>query len=701
MSRWILACASVLLSALPTLIAWGDGPGPAQGADETIVELKSFPHSNHVHESWLKNEVPRDCRGCHDFDEKDGIREPEQTCVLCHYDFPDGKKALRVEGMIAGMRSTDSTFAHGDHLDLDCAACHRPKAKDLTYPGVPDQMFIPKGLGWCVDCHDPKAANPSPKRSRDDAGFQQAINANPKMRANPNAVFRHSEHLSSAELKEKKNCARCHDSVAKAEADMGEQVYNAASCGDCHVNEAGKSLPFGIKTRKYVSGADLAFYHSDHLSAEALKASGRLRDEGCFACHQLGEREGRGVSDYPLKRGYDKYEQCAKCHGEEDVTWRGLKGSSAPQPVTWRIDDHADVSDRNTCIKCHVIGVPGAMKTTRVKRDSERSRPGVFEIKVQAHPHMTGPNDKKNRDCRSCHLAEADLIPSRIREKRFRHESHLDPKSDANAQCLTCHEMTGTDRPGLLELEGRDRRRLSYREDACTQCHRGVKLIQPSSWKSPLGKTILFDHGDHVTHPDKPLKCGECHVPGPEGDREYAFAAGAKDCSKCHDHGEHAKDTGNRDQGYVNGCVACHEVHEPGLPQPGTDLFASRVDIHSIKGAQFHPLPGEKRCADCHRPGFTHSTLKESTLDLVLSDTTYSRPRDFHGTHEKSSQTPRYCYACHWNSFDTLAQDVVTEAVVGGQVKSIKGAAHSQTRNADRIRQVLGGELKGYPGIVK
>ncbi len=410
---------------LPTLWVWGDASNEQPWAPTVASQLENepFPHSKHVSKVWLKTEVKRDCRGCHDYDKTGGIREPEQSCVLCHYDFPDGSKALAVEGSIKGMRTEGSPFVHGDHLKLNCAECHAPPKKRRGPPGVPNQMYVPTGLGWCVKCHDPKAANAPAARSKDDQGFQAAINENPKMRANPDAVFKHTQHLSSSELKNPKNCAACHSSLESASADIGDQVYNSASCGDCHQTKAGKSLPFGTKMRAYVSGADLSFFHADHVSKGALANNKKLRDEGCFACHELGDKEGREISDYPLKRGFDKFEQCANCHKEEGVPWRGIGGKGDEQPVAWRSDDHADLNKKNNCVGCHVAGEALAMKTSRPQRVQNRSRPALFEIRVQAHPHITGA--KKSKECKTCHIAEAELIPSRIKKKKFRHGSHL------------------------------------------------------------------------------------------------------------------------------------------------------------------------------------------------------------------------------------------------------------------------------------
>ena len=288
------------------------------------------------------------------------------------------------------------------------------------------------------------------------------------MNANPDAVFLHSQHLTDQELKDPKTCAQCHASMEKAGADIGESVFNTSACGDCHQTEAGKKLPFGTKTRTFISGSDLSFYHSDHTSSKAIKNSPRLAKDGCFACHEQMKEEGRGISDYPLKRGYDKFEQCAKCHEEEKVEFHGLGHDQPAMPVTLRLEDHADISDKNTCSGCHVFGQEVGMKDSRPQRDLKRSRPSLFEISVQAHPHITGSNDKKSKECKSCHIAEADLIPSRIKKKKFRHESHLSA-NPTNQDCTSCHVMGKDTTSSLMEMSGHADLTLSYNEKSCTE----------------------------------------------------------------------------------------------------------------------------------------------------------------------------------------------------------------------------------------
>ncbi len=712
MSKLLLLATSTLVTFFLGLTLWDHTAPVALSVAPKLAEADVFPHGKHVHEEWLTSpEVKRDCRGCHDFDESDGVRQPEQTCVLCHYDFGSGLESLKVEGSIEALPSTIEAFAHGDHGKLDCKACHAPPESALRGIGgpiVPNQMFIPQGLGSCIKCHDPSAKNRPANRSKDDVGFQTVINEKPRMKANPDAVFKHSEHLSPAEINRQQNCNTCHDTLAGAGPNMGDAVFNSASCGECHQDKSGVKLEFGTEVRKYTSPSDLAFYHSDHVTPEAMGKSQELKAQGCFACHDKHEgNEGRGVSDYPLKRGFDKYQQCSICHAESDVKWRGFDHQSSPADVTWRIPDHGVLSKQgNNCTACHVFGQEAAMKTTRPMSEVGRSRPSVFEIVEQAHPHITGSNDTKNKDCKSCHIAEAKVIPSRIKEKRFAHDAHLGASPTAK-DCQTCHVSPQDGTKNLMQLAGHGGMQLSYSEASCNECHQGVALVKAGTYTKQISKNVLFDHNDHVTAKSDPTVCNDCHVRGDGGEfREFVFQDGVKDCSQCHDHGEkNFKNTGNKNQAYVNGCVACHEVHVKGVPALNSELPASRVDIHAIKGSQFHPLPSKMACSQCHRPGFTQDKLVESQFDVVKSEfVNYQRGQgkeeSFHGAHSSAGDVfPQECYACHWNNFTKIQRTVLRVADELGKARTIgRSQPHSNPKKASVIRRALGNMIKGYPG---
>ena len=695
MIRLRLVWISVLLSLAPALLTFGGGAPVAESRE--VSAPAAFPHSKHVHYAWLdknENEVARDCRGCHDFDPSDGVTSMMAGCQACHFEFPDGP-ALVVEGSYETEDESGETFQHVDHLDLECRKCHEPKS-DLPNQ-VSDEMYIPTGLGWCTDCHDPKSRNADRDAVKQTAqiDFQKKINASPKMRGNPDAVFRHSEHMTPAKQNDPQQCARCHATMAGSKPDIGAELYDPSSCGACHQGEDKAALAFTTSERSFKSGADRSFYHSDHVDKDALQKSPEIRKESCFACHEERGTEGRGVSDYPLKKGFDLYQACADCHDRNGLTWK-------EREVAWKIDDHGDIDQKNDCAGCHVVGEAVPMKTARPTRESVRAMPTVFDFGSQKHPHIVGATDKKPKDCAKCHISVMDVAPSQIRGRAFDHEPHLPKKADRKvSDCLACHPIAKGAEKAFMEIPSSGDRHLSYLEGSCKDCHLGVDSSDPVGFESKREGVLVFDHADHVKPGDpKSLDCSKCHAEAEGGDDDYAFLDGVRDCSACHDHGEHFEATGGKKQPYVDGCSACHEAHEPGLPLPKVEYSCKRLDITAVEGAQFHPLARDRACAECHIPELTPTGMK-FIREKVFVKAEKTKYEDFHGRSRRPEPPPTTCYSCHWNSFRAINQSKVSEAVVGGQIVNIEGKGHASTRDYSVVRKALGNELKGYPGLQK
>ncbi|MCB9832754.1 MAG: hypothetical protein H6807_09790 [Planctomycetes bacterium] len=697
--HWTFSLMSVLLPGLILLGGVDDRGGPRR---ETFApaKLEVFPHDRHVSSRWMRRgtaEEARDCRGCHDYDPADGIVAVSDTCVRCHYDFPDGRKSLVVQGQYDDRDDPDATFQHFDHLNLDCRDCHQPPG-DLP-PAVPRGMYMPDGIGLCVRCHDPKSgkAEPNAVAAKGQAGFQKKINAAPRMQRNADAVFLHSQHLAPGDLNDPARCATCHKSMVRAAADLRTELFETAACGDCHQDQAGQALPFGFGAgpRNFVSLSDRSFHHADHLTPEALKKSKALGDRSCLACHQELKEEGRGVSDYPLRwRPEQVYEACATCHQEAGLTREG-------RPVAWKVTDHGDVADKNDCGACHLLGVAAPLKTARAMRESGRSHPVVFDLKMQKHPHIIGAG-KKPDDCAGCHISRMEIAPSRIVRRAFDHASHLAAEPSLTA-CLDCHKLETGRKGQFMERAGAGGRTLSYDEGLCASCHLGVEKVAPSQWRETEERILRFDHADHVRPGDpKGLDCGKCHVPAERDGGDFAYREGTTDCSACHDHGKHPETTGKKDRAYVDGCAACHEKHEPGLPPVDVDLSCSRLDLTSIDAAQHHPLPRDQACSKCHLPATTTDTMHERSSQLLQSARNgYDEAAKFHKIAEDGGfATPGYCWSCHFHNPGNAGKDA-TQAVIGGKVVPIGNQGYANHNRVDQIRAALGKELKGYPGLQK
>src|SRR5262245_11845275 len=113
MGTWRLGGVSVALVAGVFAIL---APTAARAPHAPELRAKLvFPHSKHVPREWITSaEVPRDCRGCHDYA---GGRLPEASCKVCHEKSDkDGGPTLRVEGSLKSLAPAPSPFDHKQHL---------------------------------------------------------------------------------------------------------------------------------------------------------------------------------------------------------------------------------------------------------------------------------------------------------------------------------------------------------------------------------------------------------------------------------------------------------------------------------------------------------------------------------------------------------------------------------------------------------
>ncbi|MEE9393586.1 MAG: hypothetical protein V3W41_13880 [Planctomycetota bacterium] len=592
----------------PDSLIGGYGAAKLVAPVETVTRAGIFPHSKHVSRQWItKGETKRDCQICHDFTTPN--HEPASACVSCHYNQQgSGAATLSVQGRVANYQRTMPSFKHEDHVPkgMDCAECHvDPNSKSKF---MVDEIWIPRGLGWCTKCHDPSSNraykfNRAADKPAVHQGFQRKINGSPGMVGKPSDVFLHSDHLSSSELRSgsPKVCDSCHQGMATADPMIGEKLFRESDCTACHLAGANQPMRIGIQEvagAKPISKADYTFLHADHLSAKALKKDGRLGRQGCFVCHDYKASAVSEGDRYPVKPRYQTFAGCVECH----------KQGSVGGGIARDIPDHGEVDN---CFGCHSVGGEDTdMKTNRPLVEIDRRHPGDFRFLSHAHPHITGA-DGKTRSCTECHVSERHELPSRIRQKPFKHKPHLNSNAKLQtAECAACH--TAAKEHGRMEMGVVEGGHINYEAKSCLECHRevGKTELSPLSFKSRKETVVLFSHHDHLSEAalalDPALKeklCLACHESQDSAavastGHDYGYAQGTLDCLACHDHQSKYKQTGNVDQNYVEGCMACHEV---GVPAKGSELPIRRIEARGLGGTQFHPLPQEKACAACHK----------------------------------------------------------------------------------------------------
>jgi len=624
-----LASAGLALSASALLLASGK------------TEKEPFRHGPHVAGQWLSlPEVPRDCRGCHDYERG---RDPQAACLQCHF-----KDSLKLTGSTPAfekgldpLRDAKAPFQHRDHLRYDCKRCHAPPTGGPAV--VPDDMPVPKGSGLCQDCHDPKGEKAPPEAVAPPVHEKllKGLNASPRMGPEGFRGFDHLDHISrqAMEKQDPSVCGKCHESVAQAGAsDLGKKEFALKSCAACHVQLGGVAVVYATKAKTQKSLAAATFPHDKHLSAQAREKDEQIREKGCFACHVYAENS----ATFDLKPKFGSYGACITCHVHE----------------SWKVPDHGQVDN---CAGCHTVGA-GEMKTNRPQVLVSRSRSQSFRVTTQAHPFITGASTPAgSEDCTKCHVAPLTSAPSRIQEKKFVHATHLPPEPKAE-DCLACHASRVSNAKIPAEIA------QAYDPAACARCHRGgeVETAKAEASSRPVPD---FSHASHL----QKTGCLDCHKPDQsKPDLDVGTLPKALDCSQCHDHRTSAETTGGKDQKYVETCARCHAS---GVPRKGTSVDAERLVLAAAEGSQFHP--SDVACKICHEVPHRGLTLKSEPHVFGLA-------RDSK-VHDRAG-TPESCLCCHWDR-----QQTAKYHPRGFQAKPGQGMVQS-------VREAFGSSMQGYPG---
>ncbi len=687
-----------------------------------------FKHDFHVHGDWLAElkdasaEVDRDCQGCHGYAAREGNPDPQQTCEECHFNATAAaKKAIAQHPALpiaaqarAKLNRFAGTFYHSDHLEdraknpLECKTCHHPSKTPVSGPRargggtVPDRMNIPQGIEWCIHCHDATKERPPATSTPDLTVFTEFLNAAPALGPEGEARFAHDDHLVAAEFDSAAACDTCHGAIRKADhTSFAARTVRFASgagdgCGECHVKKeiAGgvfAPVPFRVAaaTEDTESLAKGTFSHAQHLSeqakaksTEALDGARAITKHDCLACHSKRIDPATGRADFVRADGrFASYEEsCAgSCHFHK-------------QPENWfPIPDHGEV---DSCAGCHDFGLLRdaaagvTMKTNRPRAAVARAYGDRFVVYSQSHPFIAASElnvAEIEKQCGKCHQAALADLPSRLNERAFRHETHL-PQEASGKDCLPCHGgIERTD--GSAAIASAFPGKRIYKEDSCVTCHtKGVQRVAASE-RAMEATVPSFPHDKHLgadaAMDGKRLECGSCHTlgkPTPADPDGMTTSAGAKDCSECHDHEEHAQITSGKDAKYIADCARCHVK---GVPAKGETVTVERVKIRAIEAQQYHPTASAEDqaalaktrgaasnpafCEGCHRTAtgaLAHDRAEDRPQLAAVSaavENAYARRNyklgDFHADfdYRYGKDAKDTCYRCHWN--DLSKQD--------------------------------------------
>lgn len=654
---WPALLVLLLALALPAagLAIWfapaGDAspllaPIAAQGPSEP----EAFSHNRHVNRYWWRSEVgaedthrtqhpelAQDCRGCHDYSlgEHDSSLSVD-LCQRCHVVGPREFEVRRVDTERPG-----SGFPHSRHLALECRTCHGP---DLSSGrDVPAVLPIPEmtGIEYCRSCHvadgtrsfffgisaqGQTEAGPAPRTAdemrrklvaRIDGLEVDRLAAPFQPQAGPVGDrvlgrFRHSTHLSAAEVApsgqstnsaDSAACATCHPrldrpagSDAAANRNLAAVPFDAAACSSCH----GPNVRFEPRTVGRRSLTAGTFPH--HLHVGAAQNGVEL---SCTGCHQFDG----GMDRFGLAPswGGDAYASCVQCHTDREVSNHG--GS-------WN------------CAECH--GVQSFDQSQSFSLGAARPRvdvlrPDAGEFHFAQHGHLGLGTDSS---CADCHRAEPGQGPSSLADRAFEHSTHLAPdtlatlnrwsaangaeREAAAAQCARCHsDVANLAAPadwsdahaGNSAATFHPTRDHVFAAAECADCHGREPAVAAADLRS--ASRLVFSHRDHVgrTLPGQgELTCLDCHRPNTHDGPQFALARGVADCTDCHGHGAHTKVP--RPLGFTAADgQACQSCHSAGIPSDTRPVEVGRQVVARQVGTLSHPTEASADCSQCHQSG--------------------------------------------------------------------------------------------------
>lgn len=750
-SRLAAALLSLLASvAVPSVL---EGIGRAGPQSPAAGKRIPFSHLDHVPAVWTRSSQPetwRDCRGCHQYDEKRLVSAPQEHCDSCHIGTGKlGKEfASGYERDLAPNRSdTGAAFRHHTHGMLECRECHLPTDTEVdteTYqirtgpgqcarchePGRMDEAAVGR-LRWFDAAQDPKLAADlgmphfTPPGASERAGYvrklvevfggeQGGMNTTPLPAGGD---FTHGDHLSLA-------CAECHADIPGATAsEVGTKRVSPASCGECHIRDAARTAARPDEAARTIPRPSWSlgtFAHVDHhrWMQTGQRKPGVCNEKayaevqaGCASCHTYAPAiAGLSERDFPFEgaNARHRYSDCTKCH--DQAGWQTGETAAAPR-------HHSTGTGGpgwQDCARCHEFGEPD-LKGRRPKVEVARHTERTFLFPASTHPDITSKGVRRSdqagrptvQDCADCHRAKVPELPSRIVRSVFRHDSHLPPDPKA-ADCATCHPTA---------LEARDAAALaaSYRTyslASCSNCHWGGEVKEEAvEGAGPVARAVVqFPHGPHVT--TAKLACAECHDLAADG-RDVVTKPAALACNECHDHVAQDRPGDSRAEAIFGqeftSCARCHHdmdgteqgpppaaVPAPhGSPRSAADprYVTQQETFGGFRDSQFHPSEG--KCIDCHRSNVVANTDRLAVLEPRSADHVHATRAA--SVHALSKSEPPECLRCHW----TLPTGGVWSSAVNVSNASESDKEKRRAVESPATRREFGNSAEGFPGTAR
>lgn len=332
---------------------------------------------------------------------------------------------------------------------------------------------------------------------------------------------------------------------------------------------------------------------------------------------------------------------------------------------------HKDQEGATHCTTCHKLGGEPMFKCLDCH--------GEIAARLAAHKGLHtsyGLQPGTSQGCVKCHSDHngVDFAIVKWDQKNFDHKQtgYILQGKHAGVECKKCHtpEHIAPNERGLIKIKDLSRTFIGIPE-TCATCHKDPHSgrLGPNcatchnfdDWKKVAG---TFDHTKTrypLTGQHAPVKCEQCHTPGPDNQPRYIGLPFGK-CDDCHKDPHHGS--------FKQTCASCHTTggwkkitaglkenfdhSKTKYPLLGKHQTVECVSCHT-NGDFKKELPFAK-CADCHKDAHNGQFAKRTDGGECSSchDVTGWKPSKFDVKAHADTQYPLQgkhakleCATCH------------------------------------------------------
>ena len=384
----------------------------------------------------------------------------ENVCFDCH---PTLQKKIQNEKAHKPVEQGNCGSCHNPHAskhdgllneakNVICYICHKNGQTNEFNRTI---IHSPVKVGNCIACHDPhsSANNALLVKNREDICFSCHTKDSVITRKESHPLVKrgeciscHNPHSSNSEGLLKKEsgelCPECHkvEEALFADAHLGYSI-GKSDCSSCH-------SPHSSDTKTLLKASIHAPMEKKECSkchnAKDSKDPLALKDEGaglCYKCHQEILKDFKKVNNHQIG---NRKNSCLNCHNPH--------ASDTDHLLSRKLD--------KVCFKCH-LDTKNRMEATTVKSTHSN-------IENCSSCHLPHGSDNGlfligNKGASSSCM-EAKCHPTAVGFSHPTGPEIIDPRSNKEMDCLSCHDPMGTEYENHL--------RLDPKKELCEQSHK-------------------------------------------------------------------------------------------------------------------------------------------------------------------------------------------------------------------------------------